>query len=953
MLRIILRKMLKTRWMVLCLLIGVVIAASMLSSIPQYTGGVLQKLLTKDLESVQTKQNTFPGTYYIKYELQTSDSNTGNQQYQSTDSMVSGYISKIGIPILSKAATISNDFYSIVPESGKSVNINILAMKEIEKHIKMAYGRYPTGQKHGDAYEVMISTNAMRNLKLNPGGTYQLTNIVKNDSPGIRVYVAGVFDAKDKTDAFWYDNYSSYSGDLFFDYSTFQNSVCKIKGNQIRICQWYTAFDYHKISLDNIAGIYSSLKAQNDNLSGNYMANVQIPALDTLKLYAGRQKQLNTLMWAIYVPIVIMLIFYLFMVAQLVIDEEKNEIAVLKSRGASRLQIIRSYFFESLIMGAFALIFGPLLGLLLSSMIGASNGFLEFVQRTSLPIRLTSSSYLYALMAVGVFILTMLSPAYFASGTTIVLYKQRHSQRSKPFWKKFYLDVLLLAVSCYGIYNYHIKSNLISKASSTDFSIDPLLLINSSLFILGAGLFFLRIFPLIVSLIFHLGKKFWKPSAYASLLYVSRSGGMNQFLIIFLIFTISLGIFNATAARTINSNTEEQIKYSVGADITIMPDWLSSGGNSDSSGRPSSDSSSSGTAGYIEPDFTAYQHLSGVTSAAKVFKTNEVVVALQNSSDQQSISDTGNTTLYQAYTSPLITYMGINPYEFGKTAYFKAGLLPYHWYNYLNLLTQHQQGFLLSRAFQKQAGVKLGDQITVTFKGIGNLTGVVYAFLDYWPTINPNQIVDGTKQPFFIVGNLDYYLNYLPLQPYQIWIRKAAGVTSKQIYTDIQKKQLSVSSMDDMSQDIIKSKNGPVLEGINGAFTLSFLVTMAIAAAGFLIFWIMSIRSRTLQFGILRAMGVTFKELIKMLALEQALISLVSILVGVAIGYLTSYIFVPMFQISFNAVNQAIPFEAVASMSDYLKIFFIMIVIFACALAVLSAMISKIKIDQALKLGED
>ena len=45
------RKMLNNRWMVLCLLIGITIAVAMVSTVPMYTDGVLQRMLIKDLES--------------------------------------------------------------------------------------------------------------------------------------------------------------------------------------------------------------------------------------------------------------------------------------------------------------------------------------------------------------------------------------------------------------------------------------------------------------------------------------------------------------------------------------------------------------------------------------------------------------------------------------------------------------------------------------------------------------------------------------------------------------------------------------------------------------------------------------------------------------------------------------------------------------------------------------
>ena len=40
-------------------------------------------------------------------------------------------------------------------------------------------------------------------------------------------------------------------------------------------------------------------------------------------------------------------------------------------------------------------------------------------------------------------------------------------------------------------------------------------------------------------------------------------------------------------------------------------------------------------------------------------------------------------------------------------------------------------------------------------------------------------------------------------------------------------------------------RNDPALEGTNGMLTLGFLVTMGVAFAGFLIYWVLSLRSTT------------------------------------------------------------------------------------------------------------
>ena len=80
----------------------------------------------------------------------------------------------------------------------------------------------------------------------------------------------------------------------------------------------------------------------------------------------------------------VMLAFYLFMVSQLNVDRERNEIAVFKSRGASSWQIFGMYAAESGILGIVTLVVAPFIGLVLCQFLGVSNGFLEFVNRTGI-----------------------------------------------------------------------------------------------------------------------------------------------------------------------------------------------------------------------------------------------------------------------------------------------------------------------------------------------------------------------------------------------------------------------------------------------------------------------------------------------------------------------------------------------------------------------------------------
>lgn len=230
---------------------------------------------------------------------------------------------------------------------------------------------------------------------------------------------------------------------------------------------------------------------------------------------------------------------------------------------------------------------------------------------------------------------------------------------------------------------------------------------------------------------------------------------------------------------------------------------------------------------------------------------------------------------------------------------------------------------------------------------------IVYEFIDYWPTFNPNAKDAQSNTNNLIVAQLDYIQANNALEPYEVWIKKAPGVTSQEIYDEILEKEIKIAELTDASQEIIKTKNDPMLQGTNGALTLGFIVTMSVSTIGFLIYWILSIRQRELQFGIFRAMGLSVKKIIGLLAWEQLLISGTAILIGVTVGGLTSQLFVPLLQMVYSAAEQVPPFKVAASGQDYIKIYTVVAIMLSGAIGFLGMFISKIKIHQAIKLGED
>ena len=98
---------------------------------------------------------------------------------------------------------------------------------------------------------------------------------------------------------------------------------------------------------------------------------------------------------------------------------------------------------------------------------------------------------------------------------------------------------------------------------------------------------------------------------------------------------------------------------------------------------------------------------------------------------------------------------------------------------------------------------------------------------------------------------------------------------------------------------------------------------------------------------------VSFGEIIGILGYEQLLVSGVSIICAFIIGGVTSDLFVPLFQYMYNVNEQIPPYRVAAMQADYIKMYILIAIMLLGGFAILGAIIRKININKALKLGED
>ena len=107
--------------------------------------------------------------------------------------------------------------------------------------------------------------------------------------------------------------------------------------------------------------------------------------------------------------------------------------------------------------------------------------------------------------------------------------------------------------------------------------------------------------------------------------------------------------------------------------------------------------------------------------------------------------------------------MGIDNVDFSKVAWFRNDLFPLHPFYYLKYLGLYEQAAIIPSKVADKYQLKLGDTITVGLPD-GVIDFAIVGIVPYWPSQYPDQ------SPF-IIANLDYIYDQVPIIPYDVWLK--------------------------------------------------------------------------------------------------------------------------------------------------------------------------------------
>lgn len=917
------------------MLLGSLLLIATVVSFPLYRTAAFDRMLHDEMEAWMQQEGNWPAMNAITL---ISKKDNGGKAISRVESLMAEIYEQMGVrekETVYYYSLAKADLKSQMNRSdGKTISLRLSSLSGLPRHASLLAGEMYSedGLDEEGNIEVVISQACMVEAGLLVGETLEYDALKGPDGKKMRLKVTGVYEESASGDFYWQSTPEELSSVCFMEEHLFHDMFTGDNAGKYTItCTYYSMFEYEDLRAADVERI----REYTDYLTEEspYRSALKEPAYrEILDGFAKKQSRIEATLFILQVPVLILLAAFLFMISGQMYDMERNEISVIKSRGSSSGQIFRLYLYQSLFLTLLGALGGIPLGTVFCRFLGSARNFLEFAVGGRMELVWTRDVLLYSLAAVGACILIMTLPALKHSRLTIVKLKQQKAMKKRSWWEICFLDIICLAVALYGYYNFSRNRGALVEDVLMGKALDPLLYISSSLFIVGMGLLFLRLQPLLVRGIYALGKRFWRPASYASYMEIIKNGRKQQFIMLFMILTVSLGMFHATVARTILQNAQANVEYLDGTDVIIREVWNT---NATSSGEVM------GELRYYEPDYSKYAGLDFARGYTRVIRDGQAYVPKQGSDRQQ------------------ITLLGIHTREYGENTWLDEELLGKHYYELLNELAVEPTGVLVSRNFQTQQDYKVGDTIRYYSGSKKEIKGKIVDFVDYWPGYEPVTMslnAEGgvnTQDNFLVIANYATLQKSLGTVPYEVWISLKEGQDSEELYQWVQDNNVHVVKYVDRGADLEKVVTDPLMQGTNGILTMGFIVTLILCAVGYLIYWIMSIRSREMMFGVLRACGMHKGEMFYMLINEQIFSGVFAILGGVGIGHLSSKMFVPMLQTAYAASNQVLPMELITRQSDMLRLYGVVAGVMALCLVVLIVIVFRMNVVKALKLGEE
>ncbi|MGQ9826344.1 MAG: FtsX-like permease family protein [Roseiflexus sp.] len=920
-----------------CAWLAAVTAVALASAIPAYAEAANLRLLQDEIRQQEERAGRSPFALLFRYVGAWNTPLEWERVATADDYLRREGIPGLDLPINSFARHARTAPLRLFLVSGGDTiflkNVPLGFISGLDDRFRIIDGRMPQPTGSAAALDVMIARAFADETGLNVGDA--LTIIASGTRPAtLQARVVAIWEPINQNDPAWFFPPQTLSDVLLVAEESFTGPVAEALRNEVDQALWFVRLGSEGITGAQASPLLSRIEVVRTRVAGVLPGSrLEQGPTEALLRYQLRVSTLTTQLFVFSAPILALTLYFAALIAALIVRRQSGEIALLKSRGVRSIQILGMYLVEWFIIGAAALTVGLPLGLVFAAMMSRVRSFLDVnFSGADVPLAPGAQSLTFALIVLMITIVAALVPALVATRRTLVDEQQQAARAARPpFWQRTYLDLLLLIPAAYGVYQLQTGGGLFQ--GGTDPFSNPLLVMTPALICFALGLLALRLIPLILEALSRLATIPAWVAPLVTLRALARQTDNYRGALLLLILTISLAMYSATMADTLDGAMRTELTYRVGAMTQLFETGESTerfqpGQPSGQPQQPRRDIREE--ARFLFVPVSEHLQVPSVRAAARVGRYDAVVNVGAGSRQVQLVG-------IDRSDFPIVITRFDRAWGGGESL---GGLM--------NLLARHPNGALVSRELLGN-GLQVGDALPVTLRIYGDQREVrfrIVAAIDLWPGFYPQ---DGP----IVVVNLNYIFDEMGGQyPYDVWITRDPLLPIDEVVAGVRRSGIPVIDTLDAATLIAREQSRPQRQGLFGLLTIGFLTASVLTLLGFLVSGFITARRRAIELGMLRALGLSGFGVAAALALEQLLLIGAGLATGSGIGALAALLIVPLMQVGVGPYPGVPPYPPRVAWESMTGIYAAFAITLAFALLALGVALARIRLFQAVKLGD-
>ena len=456
---------------------------------------------------------------------------------------------------------------------------NLRFRSEFLDHVTLAAGSLPSarGIAADGAIEVLLGAETARASGLGLGDRFDLHASWSTVLPPLAVEVVGLIEANDLSARHWGgktdlldSQTTSWPTYLFYvSQETFFGAPAQAMPSMT--ARYLDIYQIERERLNSRAaeGVAYAIERLEGRLGATEtLLRVETDLPRVLDEFDDRLFFVRIPLFVLLLQIGGVVAYYLLVVSTMLLERQAEEIATLRSRGATTAQLLVQYGIEGAILATLAFAAGPPIAATAIAALGPTPAFSDLSGGAPLDVHLSGLSFALAGGGGLIAFASFMVPAWQATRETVVGFKRNAARpRRAPLFLRYYLDVALVVVLGLVFWRLRREDNLFDEPLFGDPHADPFLLATPAVAMLTVGIVFLRLFPLVLRLVAWLVAQGRGVALLVGTRALARNPTHYARLILMLMLATGVGMFGATFSATLDRSYDDRTHYTVGADV--------------------------------------------------------------------------------------------------------------------------------------------------------------------------------------------------------------------------------------------------------------------------------------------------------------------------------------------------------------------------------------------------